>query len=360
MLNQLKDLIRNAEDTIKKSPRIDIVHNRVASSIENLFYGNLLTNFESNLIPENFEEFKISKEENKEIIKNFKGVFNKAKKALEETEGISEKDYISFKEKLKTISLGGIKLLLELEKAMEYRSCKKEIDNFKERIKSIGRNLKVGKIKSEKGSLGVSIGFDDDEDSEESDFEEEITDFDNFSIDLEEDFEEDINYTHKNITLEDENGHFYGEYNQSPNQKYIIAFDEGYIKDNKPTGGQVYLIENQKKIFWKKRLERPNAGFVTNQGEVIIIDWTSSDELMGKLLIFSKQGKKVFEQIFESNIGGQDISHDGKELIITTCNPDNSIYLFDINNKKLLKKIKNNTSQKPLVNFVFSEIRNII
>ena len=71
MLNKLKDIIRNAETAIKESPRIDIVHNRVYSSVENLFYGNLLTNFESNLTPENFEEFKISKEENKEIVKNF-------------------------------------------------------------------------------------------------------------------------------------------------------------------------------------------------------------------------------------------------------------------------------------------------
>ena len=103
MLNQLKEVIRNAENAIKESLKIDIVHNRVFASVETLFYGNLLTNFESNLIQENFDEFKISKEEHKEIIKNFKGIFNKAKKALEKTEGITEEDYNLFKEKLKTI-----------------------------------------------------------------------------------------------------------------------------------------------------------------------------------------------------------------------------------------------------------------
>jgi len=159
MLNQLKDVIRNAETAIRESPKIDIVHSRVYSSVENLFYGNLLTNFESNLTPENFEEFKISEEENKEIVKNFKRVFNKAKKALEKTEGITEEDYNSFKEKLKTISAGGNKFLLELEKAMEYSSCKKEIDNFKERIKSMGKNLKIEK-KIEKGKLGVSLDWE--------------------------------------------------------------------------------------------------------------------------------------------------------------------------------------------------------
>src|SRR3989338_5267228 len=89
----------------------------------------------------------------KEIIRNFKGIFNKAKKALEKTEGITEEDYNLFKEKLKTISHGGSKFLLELEKAMEYQSCKKEIDKFKEKIKSMGKNLKIEK-KIEDGKIG--------------------------------------------------------------------------------------------------------------------------------------------------------------------------------------------------------------
>ena len=159
MLSQLKDVIRNAEKAIKESPKMNIVHNKVISSVENLFYGNLLTNFESNLIPGNLEEFKISKEENKEIIKNFKGVFNKAKKALEKTEGIIEEDYTSFKEKLKTTSRGGSKLLLEIEKSMEYQGCRKEIEKFKNKIKSMGKNLKIEK-KIEKGKVRVFFGYE--------------------------------------------------------------------------------------------------------------------------------------------------------------------------------------------------------
>lgn len=159
MLIQLKEVIKNAENAVKESPKIDLVHNRVFASVENLFYGNLITNFESNLIPENFEEFKIPKEENNEIIKNFKGTFNKAKRALEKTEGITEEDYNLFKEKLKTISGGGSKFLLELEKAMEYQSCKKEIDKLREKIKSMGKNLKIEK-KIEDGKIGVSLEYE--------------------------------------------------------------------------------------------------------------------------------------------------------------------------------------------------------
>ena len=159
MLNQLKEVIMNAENAIKESPKMDIIHNRVFASVETLFYGNLLTNFESNLTPENFKEFKISKEEHKEIIKNFKGTFSKAKKALEKTGGITEGDYNLFKRKLKAISDGGSKFLLELEKAMEYKSCKKEIDKFKEKIRSMGKNLKIEK-KNEEGKIGISLGWE--------------------------------------------------------------------------------------------------------------------------------------------------------------------------------------------------------
>jgi WD40 repeat protein len=68
----------------------------------------------------------------------------------------------------------------------------------------------------------------------------------------------------------------------------------------------------------------------------------------------------MFEHKFNANVGGQDISPDGIEVIVTTCNPDNSIYLFNIEDNKLVKKIKNNTSQKPLTTFSFNEIRNLI
>ena len=365
-LNQIEIVINQAKTMISKSPKIDTIQNLGYSIVEGFFYGNIIINFKNNLNEENQKELNISDKDINKIEKKFDELFERCEQTLESgsNEGkINLKEYNKFKEDLKQISENSYKLLSELENYMDVDSCQDRIKEFKEEIKNLGKELKIGDVESKDGSLGISIGFegDDDEDYESSDFDEEITDYNNFSIDLEEDYEEDIDFTHKNITLEDKKGHFYGSYNQSPNEKYIVAYDEGYLNEsNEQTGGQVYLIENQKKILWKKRLERPNAGFVTNNGEAVIIDWTSSNELNGKLLIFSKQGKKVFEQKFESNIGGQDISQDGKELIITTCNPDNSIYLFDIEENKLIKKIKNTTSQRPLTTFSFNEIRALI
>lgn len=360
-LNQLNFIINEAKTMVSKSPKVDTIQNLVEDIVEGFFYGTVITNFKNNLNEENQKELNISNKDINKIKKKFNALFERCEQTLERGSNdgkINLKEYKNFKKELKQISENSYKLLLELEKHIGITSCQNRINEFKEEVKNLGKELKIGNIESEDGSLGVSIGFEgDDEDSETEDYEEEITDFNNFSIDL----EEDIDFTHKSITLEDENGHFYGDYNQSQNKIYIVAYDEGYIDENDGrVGGQVYLIENEVKILWKKRLERPNAGFVTNQGEVIIIDWTASDQLVGKLIILNKSGKKVFEHKFNANIGGQDISSNEDELIITTCNPDNSIYLFDIKAKRLVKRLKNNTSQRPLTTFSFNEIRELI
>lgn len=364
-LDQLELIINEAKTMVSKSPKVDTVQNLAHDIVEGFFYGNVIINFKNNLNEENQKELNIPDKDINKIEKKFNTLFERCEQTLESgsNEGkLNLKEYKDFKKELKEVSENSYKLLLELEKHIDIYSCQNRIKEFKEEVKSLGKKLKIGNVESEDGSLGISIGFEgDDEDYEGSDFDEEITDFENFSIDLEEDYEEDIDFTYNSITLEDEKGHFYGSYNQSPNKKYIVAYDEGYLNENdEQVGGQAYLIENQKKILWKKRLERPNAGFVTDKGDVVIIDWTSSDQLVGKLFIFKKQGKKTFEHKFNANVGGQDISPDGKEVIVTTCNPDNSIYLFSVEDNKLVKKVKNNTSQKPLTTFSFNDIRYLI
>lgn len=70
--------------------------------------------------------------------------------------------------------------------------------------------------------------------------------------------------------------------------------------------------------------------------------------------------KKTFEHEFDSNIGGQAISSDENELIVTTAFPENAIYLFNIKQKKLIKKINNESSQRPLIRFSFNEVKKLI
>lgn len=187
-------------------------------------------------------------------------------------------------------------------------------------------------------------------------FTEKIANFNNFTIDIDDDW----------ITLEDKEGHFYGQYHQSKNKRYIVIYTDAHGEVDKKgkekmISGQVYLIEDKKKILWQKDIARPNAAFVTDEGVTIVIDWISfSGELSGKIYFFNKNGEKLFEEKFSSNIGGQNISKEGKEIIITTCFPENALYLFGVKEKKLLKKVENNTQQRPLTTFNFNNIKNYI
>jgi tetratricopeptide (TPR) repeat protein len=187
-------------------------------------------------------------------------------------------------------------------------------------------------------------------------YSEKIKNFDKFSLDIDGEW----------ITLEDEEGHFFGQYHQSNNKKYIVAYCDAHGESDKKgceitVPGQVYLINDQKRIMWQKNIDRPNRAFVTDEGIVVVVDWISfGGKLAGKIHFFDGKGEKTFEHKFGSNIGGQSISNDGDELIITTCFPENAIYLFDIKQKKLIKKVNNETAHRPLIKFNFNDAKKLI
>ena len=340
---------------VSKSPKVDIVQEKAISIVEGFFYSNIIGNFRSNLTEENMEELNIPRSDVKNIEKEFKKTFEKCKRNLESGSDdgeIDSKTYNDFRKKLNNISKNAHKLLLNLEKHIDVDSCEKSIAQFKKEVKTLGKELKFGEIESDDGSMGISIGFENGDEEDYEDELEEIKDFNNFSLDIDEEW----------ITLDDEKGgYFYGQYHQSKNKKYIVAYEEGEVdENNQHINPQVYLIKDNNKILWQKKdIPRPNGAFVTNQGIVIVIDWTSSDKPSGKIFFFNEKGKKLFEYEFGCNIGGQALSDDEEELIISTCFPENSVYLFDVTIPKLVNKIKNKTSQKPLVDFNFKEIRNL-
>lgn len=165
------------------------------------------------------------------------------------------------------------------------------------------------------------------------------------------------------ITIKSSKGNFFGQYHLSNNRKYLIAYCDAHGEVDKKghestISGQVYLIQNQNTILWRKDINRPNGAFVSDDGTSVVIDWLAfKKELSGKVYFFKSDGKKLSEYKFNSNIGGQEISKDDSEVIITTCFPENAIYLFSIKDGKLIKKIENKTSKKPLINFDFEKIK---
>jgi len=364
LLEALDLIIDNAKKMVIKSPKTEILQNEAVSIVEGFFYSNLINNFKGNLIEENLKEYDIKEKELKQIQKEFKDIFKKCALTLESGSNKGQVDYNGykiFKENLKQISNGSYKLLIEIEGHVNLNSCEKKIENFKKEVLNLGREFKVG----DDGSFGL----EDYEGQEDEEFEEtsnEITNFNKFDLELENNFEEDINTTFKNIRLGDEKGHFFGSYYPSKNKRYIVAYADAHVERDKKgkekvISGQIYLIKDGKRILWKKEINRPNSAFVNDVGMVVIIDWISfGGESAGKVHFFNEKGKKLSEHKFDYNIGGQAISETGKEIIVTTCFPDNSIYLFDVLSQKLIKKAKNTSSQKPLSNFKFKEAKKLI
>jgi len=165
---------------------------------------------------------------------------------------------------------------------------------------------------------------------------EVIEDFDNFKLVK----------TAEDITIQDKHNHFFGQYNRSEDKCYLVVYGEGYEdatgNKTKFVEGQVYLILDSKKILWRKRIARPAAAFVTNDGKTVIIDWLNFvGDLGGKVYVFSEKGEKLFEYKFDFNVGGQGISPKGDILVVTTCFTDNSIYCFDLEKMKLKWKVEN-------------------
>ncbi|GEM_PF-4004826 len=153
------------------------------------------------------------------------------------------------------------------------------------------------------------------------------------------------------IQIEDVDGCFSGYCHQSQNQKYVVVFSSPYEMDDEigkvtVIPGRVYLIENNSKILWKKEIDKPLKYFVTDDARVIIF---SSKEYS----VFDAEGKEVYQYKFNSNILGLEFSEKYSMLIVTTFDPDNKIYCFNIYEYKLIW-IKDNLlpSSVRVINFL--------
>lgn len=147
------------------------------------------------------------------------------------------------------------------------------------------------------------------------------------------------------IEISSVEGDFCGNFVESKNKRYTVAFCDSVIEENDSgeeieKEGDVYLIENKNKILWCKKIGRPHDPIVTNDGVVIISDWCIGNKLNGKLHVFNWDGKQLLTYNFSSNIGGQTYIESEKILKIITLSPDKSVYSFDLRNYLFIKKEK--------------------
>lgn len=153
------------------------------------------------------------------------------------------------------------------------------------------------------------------------------------------------------ITIEDIAG-FYGSNEYSSNKNYCVTYCDGHYENEKWKNGSLALIKDMILLF-KKEIQRPNDGYVSNDGFVICCDWQNSNELTGTFLIFDTGGEQIFAKKTSANLGTCAISDNSKFALFETHNSDtedsNSIFIIDIEQKKIIHKF-----QRPaLFNSVF-------
>ncbi|TDX52186.1 tetratricopeptide repeat protein [Orenia marismortui] len=128
---------------------------------------------------------------------------------------------------------------------------------------------------------------------------------------------------------------FFGKFNKSPNNIYILAYSE-YPKNK-------YVLIKKEEILIHGNIERPSHALVANNGNFIINNWGVSSNLRAIFTVFNKQGVKIIKEELKANIYNSGISHDGRYAICQTCRSkyeadSNKLLFFDLIENKLLWK----------------------
>lgn len=166
LLTGIKNIIKQAEKTLEATPKSvigvktpkaqQLVLDTILKKIYNLIYGNMISNFKKNFNDENMEEYSISKEEERKVITNFKGLFEKAEKSVKGKASIIPSEYEQFKDKIKSFGKGSYRFLEELEKLMGLKNCEYEIEKLKMKAKSLGREIDIPIILKDKEGREIS------------------------------------------------------------------------------------------------------------------------------------------------------------------------------------------------------------
>jgi tetratricopeptide (TPR) repeat protein len=130
-------------------------------------------------------------------------------------------------------------------------------------------------------------------------------------------------------------GDFTGEYHQSPNSRFILAWNS--LSEN----GKYILLERGK-VKLQVKMKHLENGMVSNSGVFIISDLTSKG-MYGVFNIINADGETLIRQRCRANLGSTGISEDGHfavcQALESTSKSDScKLFFFDIKNKKLLWK----------------------
>jgi hypothetical protein len=144
----------------------------------------------------------------------------------------------------------------------------------------------------------------------------------------------------------------HGAFSRSPNDQYWLVRQDSDIKRGvggfRHSGNGRFALLKHGKLVCHGECERPSNGVVSNAGIFAIDDTLFGDTLGAKLLVYSSECRLLFSHKFNANIFNMGISDTGNYVVVQLCNSDNDdankLYLFDINNKKVVFAIESSWS----------------
>jgi len=143
-------------------------------------------------------------------------------------------------------------------------------------------------------------------------------------------------------SIEDITG-FYGSEQFSPNKIYCISYNDGHFENDKWKNGNIALIKDSKLLF-KRKLQRPDECFVSNDGIVICCDGLNSDALTGKFLILDSSGKQMFSKITTANLGNCAISNNSEialfETFASNTDDGHKFFIVDVVQRQIIQKFE--------------------
>lgn len=111
----------------------------------------------------------------------------------------------------------------------------------------------------------------------------------------------------------------------SPNRRFTVGWRSGHQQGTTWEFGRVVLRESNKGIVFSVALERPNAAYVDDAGNVVVEDWLRED-LSGAIHRFNSNGELLWTTRYCANIGESGISCSGKLVFVTTLRSDSETH----------------------------------
>jgi hypothetical protein len=130
-------------------------------------------------------------------------------------------------------------------------------------------------------------------------------------------------------------GNFSGEYHQSPNGKFILAWK------SRNENGEYILLERGK-VKLQAKMRHPDNGMVSNPGVFLLSDLTSKG-MYGTFHVMNADGDTLIKQRCKAKIGYTCISDDGRFAVCQALESSSKsdsckLYFFDLVDRKLIWK----------------------